>query len=235
MLFCFVNGPSHFEPMVPVARAAQDAGHTVAVACGPWRVEAVNAAGFEAFPIGPSTPYEPPARLPLLEVDVAREEKTMREVFADRAARRRATGVRALATAWVPQVIVADEADFGSTIAAEAIGVPHATVLVLASGSLIRADVVAATLDEVRREHVWHPTPPSPRPAAIWCSAHSRPFFEIRHSRCRAPRTYSERSTSDRQSGLPQPGLNSGPGRRGCISRWERSSTWNPVICSVGW
>jgi UDP:flavonoid glycosyltransferase YjiC (YdhE family) len=152
-LFCFVNGPSHFEPLVPVASAVQGAGHIVAVACSPWRVPVVEAAGFEAFAIGASSPEPPARRLPLREVDMAREEQTVREVFADRAARRRATGVRALAADWRPDVIVADELDFGAVVAAEAFGVPHAVVLVLAAGSLVRADVVADTLDQVRREH----------------------------------------------------------------------------------
>lgn len=129
------------------------AGHTVAVACSPWRVAVVEAAGFEAFAIGASSPEPRAVRLPLQEVDMAREEQTIREVFADRAARRRAAGIRALAADWRPDVVVADEVDFGAVVAAEALAVPYAIVLVLAAGSLVRADVVADTLDQVRREH----------------------------------------------------------------------------------
>jgi UDP:flavonoid glycosyltransferase YjiC (YdhE family) len=97
--------------------------------------------------------------LPLLEVDVAREEQDMRDRFADRAARQRAAGVLALAADWRPDVVVADEADFGAVLAAEVLGIPHATVLVLAGGSLVRAEVVADTLDQVRREHGLPPDP----------------------------------------------------------------------------
>jgi UDP:flavonoid glycosyltransferase YjiC (YdhE family) len=153
MLFCFVNGLSHFEPLAPIARTAQASGHTVAVACGPSRVAGVEAGGFEAVAIGPSMALREPTRLPLLEVDMAREERDLRQRFADEAARRRAAGVLAFAAEWRPDVIVADETDFGAVVAAEVLDVPHATVLVLATGSLVRPDVVADTLDHLRRDH----------------------------------------------------------------------------------
>ncbi|MHB8323934.1 MAG: glycosyltransferase [Candidatus Dormibacteria bacterium] len=159
ILFCFVGGPGHFEPMVPIARAAQLAGHTVAVACGPSLVPVVEAAGFPAFGIGPSAPTAGPKRLPLQEVDIAREEQDLRESFAERAARLRAGGVLLLATSWCPDVIVADEVDFGSTVAAEVLGIPYATVLVIAAGTLVRHAVVADTLDLLRSEHGLPPDP----------------------------------------------------------------------------
>jgi UDP:flavonoid glycosyltransferase YjiC (YdhE family) len=144
ILFCFVGGPGHFEPMLPVARAAKESGHAVAVGCGRSLVPAIEAAGLTAFGIGPSAAARPPRRLPLKEVDVAREERDLRERFADRAARMRATGVLELASEWRPDVIVADETDFGSVVAAERLSLPYAIVLVLAAGSLVRPDVVAS-------------------------------------------------------------------------------------------
>lgn len=45
VLFTFAGGLGHWHPMVAVARAAGSAGHTVAVACGPSMVAAVQAAG----------------------------------------------------------------------------------------------------------------------------------------------------------------------------------------------
>ncbi|MHB1527705.1 MAG: glycosyltransferase [Candidatus Dormibacteria bacterium] len=159
ILFCFVGGPGHFEPMVPIARSAQLAGHTVAVACGPSLVPVVKAAGFPALGIGPSARTTGPKRLPLQEVDIAREEQDLRERFADRAARLRARGVLLLATSWCPDVIVADEVDFGSTVAAEVLGIPYATVLVIAAGTLVRQAVVADTLELLRSEHGLPPDP----------------------------------------------------------------------------
>jgi UDP:flavonoid glycosyltransferase YjiC (YdhE family) len=153
ILFGFVGGVGHFEPMVPIARAAQAAGHSVGVACGPSLVPIVEAGGFSAFGIGPLPPAQPQRRMALKEVDTAREERDLRERFADAAARVRAEGVRRLARAWRSDVIVADEVDFGTVLAAEMLEVPYATVLVIAAGSLVRQSVVADTLDSVRSEY----------------------------------------------------------------------------------
>ncbi len=153
ILFSFVGGPEHFEPMVPIARAAQVGGHAVAVACAPSLVAVVEAQGFPAFGIGSPGRGADVARRPLREVDIAREERDLRERFAGRAARLRATGLQVLASDWRPDVMVADEVDFGSMMAAEVLGIPYATVLVIAAGTLVRREVVAGTLDTLRGEH----------------------------------------------------------------------------------
>lgn len=153
ILFSFVGGPGHFEPMVPIARAAQVGGHAVAIACTPRLVPVVEAQGFTAFGIGPFEPSADSERRLLREVDIAREERDLRERFAGRAARLRATGLRVLATDWRPDVMVADEVDFGSMVAAEVLGIPYATVLVIATGTLVRREVVADALDTLRGEH----------------------------------------------------------------------------------
>ena len=56
ILFTFAGLRGHLEPLVPIARAARDAGHTVAFAPDPWIAHAVVARGFDV--VGPS----PPAR-----------------------------------------------------------------------------------------------------------------------------------------------------------------------------
>ncbi len=55
--------------------------------------------------------------------------------------------------------MVRDEVDFGSAIAAERYGVPCVPVLVLASGGLLRKDVVAKPLHALRAEHGLPPDP----------------------------------------------------------------------------
>jgi UDP:flavonoid glycosyltransferase YjiC (YdhE family) len=49
--------------------------------------------------------------------------------------------------------VVCDEADFGSMIAAERLGLPHATVLVMAAGSFVRAEVIGEALNDLRAAH----------------------------------------------------------------------------------
>lgn len=152
ILFTFVGGYGHFLPQTPVAHAAAKAGHTVAFACAPAMMEVVEKNGFETLRLG-NGPAAAPERLPLQALDVAREEQVFREHFARRAARERVPLVTAVCEQWRPNVIVTDEADFGSMIAAEKLGLPHATVLVMAAGSFIRADLVTEVVNEVRQEN----------------------------------------------------------------------------------
>jgi UDP:flavonoid glycosyltransferase YjiC (YdhE family) len=152
ILFAFIGGNGHFDPLVPVARAARAAGHTVAVACGPSMTSTVRDAGFTAFVAGTGD-GQPPPRGPLLPVDPEREDRDLREGFARRGARDRLGRLLPLCGQWRPDLIVCDEVDFGSMIAAERLGLPYASVQVLVAGSFIRPDLVAEPLDELRAEH----------------------------------------------------------------------------------
>jgi UDP:flavonoid glycosyltransferase YjiC (YdhE family) len=153
LLFTFVGGGGHAEPLVPVAAAAEAAGHEVAFAGRPAVVAMLATRGFKVFP-DEGDPVGPPAEVvPLVEFDLERENRVLREGFAWGHARRRANVVLELCAQWQPDAIVCDEVDFGAMIAAERAGLPHATVLVVAAGSLVQPAVVAAPLDLVRREH----------------------------------------------------------------------------------
>jgi UDP:flavonoid glycosyltransferase YjiC (YdhE family) len=152
LLFGFTGGRGHVEPLVPLARAASETGHAVAFVGRPSILPAVETLGFEAF-AGEEERGGPPERVPLQAVDVERERREFREWFADRIARDRAPRVRAIAEDWQPDVVVAEETDFGSMIAAEQLGLPHATVVVLAAGSFIRPELIAETLDAVRADN----------------------------------------------------------------------------------
>lgn len=158
ILFTFIGGNGHFIPLISVAHTAVAAGHTVAFGCGPSMVSTVEAAGFTVFPLGTGT-ASPPERLPLRPLDAAREDEEFRDRFARRGAQYRAPHTRALCDAWHPDVLVCDETDFGSMVAAECLELPHATVLVMAAGSFVRAEVVGAALNELRAEHALPPDP----------------------------------------------------------------------------
>jgi len=190
ILFTFIGGSGHLRPLLPFARAAQAAGHTVAVAGSGGRYEEIVAAGFTAMRT--SEPRTVPAARtdaanaansansgaipanaansanagganpedePLTSPDLQREERTMREAFAGRGARRHAQVVTELAREWKPDIIVRDEVDFGTAIAAQALKIPCASVMVLLAGGLIRPDVVAEPLDALRAEYGLAPDP----------------------------------------------------------------------------
>jgi UDP:flavonoid glycosyltransferase YjiC (YdhE family) len=153
ILFTFAGLRGHLEPLVPIARAAQAAGHTVAFAPDPRLAQAVAARGFDV--LGPAAPPEPvPApRKPLVPIDRENEERLMREAFIGRIGRERAGRLIGLFADWRPDVVVSDETDFGAGVAAERLGLPRARLLVLATGSLTRPQVVAEPLDALRAEH----------------------------------------------------------------------------------
>ncbi|HEX4701543.1 MAG TPA: glycosyltransferase [Pseudonocardiaceae bacterium] len=160
ILFTFIGGSGHFHPLVPIARAATAAGHDVAVAGGGGMVSTIEAAGFTAF--ATSKPRPRPAIAPSARVepiDLEREDTAMRVGFAGTGARRHAGVIPDIIREWKPHVLVRDEVDFGTAIAAELLGIPCATVLVLAAGSFPRKEVIADSLNDVRSELGLAPDP----------------------------------------------------------------------------
>jgi UDP:flavonoid glycosyltransferase YjiC (YdhE family) len=148
ILFTFVGGRGHFEPLVPVARAAAAAGHEVTFAGQPSMMPTVATAGFLGFAIGLEHAVD--GRRPLLEPSQDREERVLRTSFAGRTARKRAPDVLSLCASWRPDLLVCDEIDFGGMIAAEILGIPHVAVAVTATGSFVRPEVVAEPVDRLR-------------------------------------------------------------------------------------
>ncbi len=76
-----------------------------------------------------------------------------------RGARYRVPYIVALCSEWQPDVLVCDETDFGAMVAADRLGLPYASVLIIAAGSFLRAEVIGAALDELRAEHDLPPDP----------------------------------------------------------------------------
>ena len=177
VLFAFTGGSGHAEPLVPLARAAEAAGHTVAFTGRPTIVPMVEALGFTAFPTGTGRSADVlPERIPPRPYDPEEEARVLREGFAGYLAPERAAAVRELCREWRPDVVVCDEVDFGAMVAAESLAVPHATVLVVAAG-FVRADVVAEPLDALRREYGLEPDPGHRMPARLLALSPFPPSF----------------------------------------------------------
>jgi UDP:flavonoid glycosyltransferase YjiC (YdhE family) len=163
VLFTFSGGFGHAEPMVPVAGAARAMGHTVAFLGRASVLDRLAERGFGVLSDG-FPPDEARTEItPLMAPDAEYEAEVLRSGFAGEYARRRATRVTELCGEWAPDVVVADEPDFGSQVAAEALGLPYATALCTAAGSSIHAGIVAEALDALR---AWHGLPPDPGMAA---------------------------------------------------------------------
>jgi UDP:flavonoid glycosyltransferase YjiC (YdhE family) len=158
ILFTFAGGSGHFDPLLPIAQAAEAAGHAVAFAGRPWMVPKVEALGFTAFPAGSDAGLTP-VRRPLAEVDLEKELRDVARGFGRRIARERAADILPICDSWRPDLLVCEEMDLGAMIVAERLALPHATVLVIAAGGFLRPEHVAGPLDEVRAEHGLPPDP----------------------------------------------------------------------------
>jgi UDP:flavonoid glycosyltransferase YjiC (YdhE family) len=158
ILFTFAGGAGHFEPLVPIARAAAAAGHAVAFTCAARMVPLVARRGFPAVATAPGE-LRPPERRPLVPVDRDREQRVLWEYYGGSLKRERAAGIAARCVAWQPDALVCDEADFGCADAARELGLPLAIVLVGAPG-LVPPDLAMEGL-------VLSPFPERYRPGAV--------------------------------------------------------------------
>jgi UDP:flavonoid glycosyltransferase YjiC (YdhE family) len=81
ILFTFAGGTGHLLPLVPLARAAERAGHVVAFAGQDGMVATIARAGFTAFTSGGASLLSTDERAPLLAVDPEREARAIRNTF----------------------------------------------------------------------------------------------------------------------------------------------------------
>ena len=162
VLFSAWPGYGHLLPMMPLARAAQRAGHQVLVTTGPDLADVTREFGLEFRPTG-MTAAEVYAAAPN-DVTVDALPPEQRVAFAARylfgpAALSRAIDLLDIVPAWQPDLVVHDTIELGATIAAETFGVPHVTHgfgpmvaetadLVTATGAFVEeADVPDPALD----------------------------------------------------------------------------------------
>ncbi len=67
--------------------------------------------------------------------------------------------MEALCRGWKPDVVVGEETHYGALVAAERLGLPFASVVVLAAGTLATHELVAEPLNAVRAEYGLPPDP----------------------------------------------------------------------------
>jgi UDP:flavonoid glycosyltransferase YjiC (YdhE family) len=156
MRVLFGSGPGlgHLLPLLPLASAARDAGHDVVVATGAGLAPILGSAGFAHLAVGPATLGEAMAPFPELAdlVGAERVRFMIRHVFGQVVAEAMASGVLALAADWRPDVVVHEDMEFGTWIAAERLGIPSASVQVVAWRPHVRG-TVATSLNPLRETH----------------------------------------------------------------------------------
>jgi len=131
ILFTVRSGLGHLHPLVPIARAAESAGHEVAFAASRSVVPMVERAGFRCHPAGLVLDDQSTEQLvPEMRgtVGKARAALYWRYIFAGLAPTAMIPALLELTSAWRPDVVVRDDTEFGGCIVAECLGVPHAAV-----------------------------------------------------------------------------------------------------------
>lgn len=142
MRIAFGTNPAHGHllPLVPLAFAARDAGHDVAVITGASMRPIVERVGLRFVEAGPpdlATAFE--------AIGIERYQGSRRALhvwsraFADEFARPLAHGLLDLARSWRPDLVVHEDTEQGTWIASERLGIPHLTVEAAAwRGSMLR-------------------------------------------------------------------------------------------------
>jgi UDP:flavonoid glycosyltransferase YjiC (YdhE family) len=217
-MFSFAGGTGHFIPTAVFAGALARRGHEILYCCQEGMVATVTAAGWRVEATGGATLLDETTRRPLMPVDGEAEEHVMRSAFAGRLARERAHRLGEAIDKWQPDMVVRDEADFGAAIAAEAAGLPHAAVVVIAAGRMARPQVIEPALAELRSEFQLDPDQTSDALHHFLLLVPAPPSF--RDPQCPLPataryvrpaileevagRSSHERPPSDGSAGVPQ-------------------------------
>jgi UDP:flavonoid glycosyltransferase YjiC (YdhE family) len=165
VLFTTTPATGHFHPLVPTARALQQAGHEVAFATARSFLGPVGASGFQAFAAGvgfETLEDELQFHMKTLpRMDVPEDLERVLELFVGRLARPMSEDLVPLCQDWRPDLLISESAEFAGPLVAERLGIPYATVQVGGAG-FAGADgrvALARHLDTLRAAHGLPPDP----------------------------------------------------------------------------
>ncbi|HEX8598201.1 MAG TPA: glycosyltransferase [Chloroflexia bacterium] len=163
MRVLFTNQPGfgHWNPLVPLAQTLIVAGHEVAFATAPGFSSTIAMNGFQVFSVGADdTPESLRERQERLASSPGVDQAFFiwTELFAGSRARTALPDLIAFCREWHPDVIVRDLTEFASPIAAESLGIPHATVQLAA----FRSDLHTAIIPPLNHLRGMAGLPPEP-------------------------------------------------------------------------
>lgn len=165
-LFSSTPGYGHLHPLMPLARALQQAGHAVAFATHADLRPLMEGAGFTFFPVGGDLGTDPEyqqikAQLATMPLNLATEVFAYPRLFCGVAARRRTPDLVTIAQRWQPEMVIREAGEYAAVIAAEHLGLPHATVAFAAALPVMARfeQEAAAYLDPTRRQWGLAPDP----------------------------------------------------------------------------
>ena len=128
ILFTVRAASGHFHPLVPLARAAREAGHEAAFAMPPSFQGTVERLGFRWLEAGLADSSPEYARYVEERNRLSGRERVTfhRRALVRVLAPRMVTDLLQIGKSWRPDLFVRDYAEYGGCIAAEVLGVPHA-------------------------------------------------------------------------------------------------------------
>ena len=163
VLFTTTSGRGHFQPMFPLARALQRAGHALRWACAAEVCPELRDKGFDARPAGLYDLDPSPLRhLPPEIADlppVQRPDHLFSLAFGPLRAEPMLAGLLPIAEEWRPHLLVCEQGELAGAVAAARLGVPnitHAFGRLLPAVRLVRAGEAMA---DVWRAHGLEPRP----------------------------------------------------------------------------
>ena len=131
VLFCCTPGEGHYQPLLPLARAAASRGYAVAFATGADRATRAAADGFDALDAGIPLPEAAQRFAPLqqaLQIESVPFEERRLVVYGVRFGKVDAPAklgdLRAHIRDWRPDIVVFESSDLSAPIAAAEAGVP---------------------------------------------------------------------------------------------------------------
>jgi MGT family glycosyltransferase len=121
----------HLHPLVPVARALSSAGHDVAVCSSPSFRKEVEAFGLTHIDAGLdwiTSDHSTWGAFPPMPPPGPEFAAFVVTVFADITASRMVPDLLEIAAGWQPDLIVRESMEYGGCLAAERLGIPHASI-----------------------------------------------------------------------------------------------------------
>jgi UDP:flavonoid glycosyltransferase YjiC (YdhE family) len=156
VMFASTRGAGHLAPVLPLADACKRSGHQVLVAGPRALADCVARHGHAFWPVDdPDAGQLAAVRDSLPALAPAEQNRVVTaEIFGRLNAGATLARHRAACREWRPDVIVRESSEFGSAVAAELAGIPHARIGTGLAATEERAiTAVAPALDAVRVAH----------------------------------------------------------------------------------
>jgi UDP:flavonoid glycosyltransferase YjiC (YdhE family) len=161
VLFTLLPGTGSLRPLLPLAQVLRARGHDVAFCSSPALGPAVERQGLPFFAAGLDWDTSDPHYIEVLCAEaggltfppltgMARLAWVTNELFIGAAARRMLGDVVRFAGDWSTDLIVRQSLEYSGCVAAERLGLPHASVADAAHSALDRRHEVVASLDRLR-------------------------------------------------------------------------------------